>query len=222
MINYPGNSTDLRLLLPEVVEIEIKYFDRAREICDLETGEAQQWQTYLNVLALQSLEEWLNRRLPDCTVEQNEINTDCYLKVGEFKLYVIATEHVLDEIVNIPEAAIKIPEKQAHFYVLLEVLEEQQQAIFRGIMRREELVNYCTSNQTQPSKSCYQLPLALFDNEPNHLLFYFQFTEATAIPLYIASKKEKKIVNIKQNRSKLNRWLQDVFEKNWLSRELIC
>jgi len=222
MINYPGNSTDLRLSLLEVVEIEIKYFARAREICDRETGEAQQWQTYLNVLALQSLEEWLNRRLPDCTVEQNEINTDCYLKVGEFKLYVIATEHVLDEIVNIPEAAIKIPEKQAHFYVLLEVLEEQQQAIFRGIMRREELVNYCTSNQTQPSKSCYQLPLALFDNEPNHLLFYFQFTEATAIPLYIASTKEKKIVNIKQNRSKLNRWLQDVFEKNWLSRELIC
>ena len=222
MINYPVNSTYLRLSLPEVVEMEIEYFDRAREIGDRETGEVQQWQPYLNVLALQSLEEWLNRRLPDCTVEQNEINTDCYLKVGEFKLYVIATEHVLDEIVNIPEAAIKIPEKQAHFYVLLEVLEEQQQAIFRGIMRREELINYCTSNQTQPSQSCYQLPLALFDNEPNHLLFYFQFTKATAIALCIASTKEKKLVNIKQNRSKLNRWLQDVFEKNWLSCELIC
>jgi hypothetical protein len=220
MINYPVKSTDLRLSLPEVVEMEIEYFDRAREISDRETGEAQQWQTYLNVLALQSLEEWLNRRLRDCTVEPNEINTDCYLKVGEFKLCVIATEHVLDEIVNIPESAIKIPEKQAHFYILLEVLEEQQQAILRGIVHREELVNYCTLNQTQSPKGCYQLPLALFDNEPNHLLFYFQFTEATALPLHIASTEEKKLVNIKQNRTKLNRWLQDVFKKNWLSLEL--
>lgn len=222
MINYPANSTDLRLLLPEVVEIEIEYFDRAREIGDRETKEAQQWQTYLNLLAIQSLEEWLNRRLPDRTVEQNEINTDCYLKVGEFKLCVIATEHLLDEIVNLPELLIKIPEKQAHFYVLMEVLEEQQQAILRGIVRREELVDYCTFNQAQSPQGYYQLPLALFDNEPNHLLFYFQFAEATAIPirLPVASTEERCLVDIKQSRTKLIRWLQNIFDENWLSIDM--
>ena len=214
MFNRKAHSTDLRLFLPEVIWLRTKHFDLAREMSDRVTGEAQQWQTYLNALALLSFEQWLSDRLPDRAINRD----DCaigYLRVGEFKFCAIATEHLLDELVNIPQNAIDKPERAAHFYVLLEVLEEEEKVILRGFLRYDELVNYRLRFNLQLRDGCYQLPLSLFDGEPNHLLLYCQVLQAAAIPLPVPSPEEKLPGYLKETRTKLSQWLQGVFDEAW-------
>lgn len=229
MVISPVNSSEVRLLLPEVIWLETEHFEQAREISNQVTGEAQQWQTYLNALALLALSEWLGEGIPDKTVSRdtNVIEAVCNLKVGEFKLCPIATEHVLDEVVNIPQDAIERPDLAAHFYVVLEVLEEEEQVIVRGVGRYDQLVNYRRGVNLQLlADGCYQLPLSLFDAEPNHLLFYCRLLEPTAIPLPVASPEgsavpyltkvsEKLLGYVEETRTKLSQWLQGVIDEGW-------
>ena len=186
MLNYESPVTDLRLLLPEVIWLESEHFRQAKEMSNQVKSEAQQWQTYLNTLALSAFEEWLRERISDQTInpEPNLIETISQLKVGEFKLGLIATEHILDEVVHVPQSAIASSDEAAHFYVVLEVAEEQEEVIIRGFLRHDELVNYRKNNNLQLSQDgCYQLPLSLFDAESNHLLFYCRHLEPSAITL---------------------------------------
>lgn len=217
MINFPVNSTDFRLLQPETIWLESEQFDRAREISDRVRNEAHlTWQTYLNALALLGFEQWLRERIPDkpINLDMKRIETACYLNVGEFKVGAIATEHALDELVNVPQAVIERPELAAHFYVVLEVDEEQQQVIIRGVLRYDQLVNYQNQFPLQLTRDgYYQLPLPLFDAESNHLLFYCRFLQPAAIPLPVAEQKER--THLQETRTKLSQWLQGVFAEGW-------
>lgn len=104
--------------------------------------------------------------------------------------------------------------------MVLEVL-EQEQVIIRGFLRYDQLVNYLRSNLQLLRDGCYQLPLSEFDAEPNHLLYYSRFLEPTAIPLPVASaetKAEEKLLgHLKETETttKLNQWLQGVFDEAW-------
>ena len=124
MNNSPANSTDFRLLLPEIIWLEPEHFEQAKEISDLVNGEALQWQTHLNALALLGFAKWLNDRIPEQAVYRDDtgVMNICYLKFSEFKVCLIASENLLDEVVNVPQDAIVSPELVAHFYVVLEVL----------------------------------------------------------------------------------------------------
>lgn len=215
------NSTDLRLLLPEVILLESEYFARASKISNQVTDQAHQWQTYLNALGLLGFEQWLKERLPEQPVTRDTKTIEAVgnLNVGDFKLSVIATEHLLDEVVNLPQYAINKPDFAAHFYVVLEVLEEQEQVIIRGFLRYDQLVNYRNQAHLQIRDNCYQLPLKEFDTEPNHLLYYSRFLEPTAIPLPIVSNKpveENLLGDLKQNRTVLSHWVQGIFNEGWL------
>lgn len=227
MVNSQKYSTDLRLLLPEVIWLEPEHFQQATEISRQVNGEARQWQTYLNTLALCALEEWFRERIPDQPInrEPNVIESICQLKVGEFKYGLIATEHVLDEVVNVPQVAIDRPDLAAHFYVVLEVAEEQEEVIIRGCLRYDELVNYYRSTvNLQLRESCYQLPLSLFDAEPNHLLFYSRYLEPSAIPLPVASAEGSQNSlreTIQSTRTKVSQWLQGIVDQGWLSVETL-
>ena len=247
MVSSPVNPTDFGLLLPEIIWLEPEHFDRAIEITDSVKSEAHKWQTYLNALALLCFEEWLRERLPEKTVNRdtNLIESVCYLKVGEFKLCLIATEHLLDEVVNVPQNAIEKPGFTAHFYVVLEVLEEQEQVIVRSFLAYDQLVNYLRrSNLELLRDSFYQLPLSLFDAEPNDLLVYCRLLEPTAIPLPFASTNSQVAIKgitpsalveardmlesnlvlpryLKETRTKLSQWLQGIFDSSWLGLDAL-
>jgi hypothetical protein len=228
MINSPVSSTNLSLLLPKVIWLEQEYFEWAREMSNQVTDEAHRWQVYLNSLALLSFEEWLRERIPDKPVNRdtNRIGEVGHLRVGEFKLCLIATEHLLDEVVNVPQDAIEQPEEAAHFYVVLEVLEEEEEVIIRGILRYDQLVNYRSQVNLQPLQDgYYQLPLSEFDAEPNHLLFYCRKLEPTSIPLPITSAgtkaSEKLLGYLQETRIKLSQWLQGAFDESWQAIDAI-
>ena len=100
-----------------------------------------------------------------------------------FIVCLIAVEHVLDEIVQIPQAVIEQPDLAAHFYVVQEVSEEQALVTLRGFCRYDELVRNRYHYPVQ--NGSYQLPLVFLDAEPNHLLIYYRSLQPSAIAFSI-------------------------------------
>lgn len=221
MVNYSTNETILRLLLPETLWLEPEYFDQARQSSHAPQDESQQWQVYINTLAMLALETWLKEQISEDFVKRslNEGMDATYLRVGEFILCLIATEHVLDEIVHIPQLTIEQSELTPEFYVVLEVMEEQEQVIIRGFLRHDELINYYNQS-VSPSlpREVYSVPLSAFDPEINHLVFYMQHLEPNAIsrpavspPTIVTSLS----ADINQLKVHLSQWLQGILDEGW-------
>ena len=215
MLKYPNTLTDFRLLLPESIWLEPEDFDRAKNISKQVNHESSQWQIYLNTLALSALEKWLKERMPAQSIITNERNIEptCILNIGEFKVCAIATDNLLDELVKLPRTVVESPELTTHFYAIVEVLEEQEEVIFRGCLNYDELINYRERINLQPQDNFYQLPLSLFDTEPNHLLFYCRFLEPTSIPLPVEAVNVT--IATQKSTTKLSQWLQNVFDETW-------
>ncbi|MGF1674459.1 MAG: DUF1822 family protein [Rivularia sp. (in: cyanobacteria)] len=216
-------SQDLRLLLPETVWLEQEHFLLANQISSSQiTNATDNWQVYLNTLALIALEVWLQERLPNQVVlrDINFIATAGNLTVGEYKFCAIATEHLLSEIVAIPQQLIANPESSAHFYVVLEVLEEQEEVVIRGFLPHKQLVEVKSNLELPISEGCYQVPLTLFDIEPNHLLLYQHYVQAAE---FIVPIVKNQVTQVSENVSKilhstttkLSQWLQGVIDEGW-------
>lgn len=208
---------DLRIVLPEVILLEQNHFREASEISS-SVDEPHSWGTYLNALAMLGFQEWLNNRILNKIIQQytNVHETCSYLSLGEFTLCLIATENVLDEVVEIPQNIVEQPEVTAQFYVILEVLEEEEQIIFRGFLPDNELINYC--NLAKLQSGCYHLPLGVFDDEPNHLLFYSQILVPNAVISVASETSVSKLTkNLQETRTKLSQWLENVFTETWIA-----
>ncbi|MBD2214376.1 DUF1822 family protein [Nostoc linckia FACHB-104] len=220
MLTSVNNSTDFRLLLPEVICLEPEYFDQAKNISSHSIDESSQWQNHLNILALIALEEWLKEKISDQSISKKNqiIENTGILNVGEFKISVFATDNLLNEVVYLPKNIVEAPELATHFYVILDVLEEQEEVIVRGCLRYDQLVSYRHHVNLQPQDNFYHLPLSLFDPEPNHLLFYCRFLQPISIPLPVVSAEmttAKPLEYIQKGTTKLSQWLQDVYDETW-------
>ena len=220
MLNFPDAQTDFRLLLPESIWLETEDLDRAKNIIQRATHESNQWQVYLNTLALFGLEKWLKERMPEQSISTSEqiIENTGRLNIGEFKVCAIATDNLLDELVELPRNVLESPELTTHFYALVEVLEEQEEVIFRGCLNYDQLINYRERINLQPQNNFYQLPLSLFDTEPNHLLFYCRFLKPKSISLPVGSAQmttAKSPKYVRESTTKLSQWLQNIFDETW-------
>ncbi|MUG92029.1 DUF1822 family protein [Scytonema sp. UIC 10036] len=219
-----------RKLSPEVIYLETEHFESAKENSDQNLDEAHQWKIYLNTLALLGFEKWLRERVPDikinrdnCSIFQpNSINAlagVCYLSLGDFHLCLITVDNLIDDYVTVPKRA-------AHFYVLLEVLEEAEQLSIHGFLRYDQLIEYCQSiNLEATSDNSYELPLSWYDPEVNNLLLYLRFLSSTAISLpSIVEVNNTEIQNLTPDTSIANKalvnltnWGREVFEGGWQS-----
>lgn len=199
MRNFPNPITPMRLdfeaLPTEAVDLSPEMIDQAVELSAQIPNEQRQWQTYLNVLALCSFEEWLGTRATNLTINRehcsvnepataNAIEAVSNLNVNEFKLCLIATGSLTDEEVTLPRAVVDLPEFVPHFYVLVEVQEEQDTALVYGFLSYDQLVNRRHRVNLEAEEDwTYQLPLTWFEGSPNHLLLNIRCLEPTAIPL---------------------------------------
>ncbi len=231
MISSQLHSTDFRILLPETIWLESEHFDQARSISKrLSSNEVRQWETYLSALALLGFESWLQKQIPDQTIQRDVNQTEAfYLQVGEFKLCLLATEQILDEVVNIPKTILEQPRLAAHFYVVLEVLEEQEQAIARGFLRHDELMSYYhQADQSVPESEIYSLPLSALDAEINHLVVYARYSTPSAIlQPEVSAAPDKVTSNLTTDlttdlmadltvvRTRLGQWLQGTLDQGW-------
>ncbi len=230
MFSFSALSTGIKLRQPEKIWLETEQFEQAelKSLGNPLVNEAAQWQLYLNAIALLGFEQWLQKKTSSHIIDRtqciNQIGGMYNLKVDEFKLNLIIKEHVLDEVAEIPREAIERPDLAAHFYVLLEVSEEQQRVMIRGFLRYDRLRHYCSQVDNGLQVGNYLIPLSLFDSEPHHLLFYCDFLEPSAIPLpvistaHFATSKaslETTFTRFQATHIQLNRWIQGVFTEGW-------
>lgn len=219
MTNLPLSLMNSRLLPLETIWLEPEQIERAKATIDRSTSEARQWQSYLNELALLGFEQWLSDRLPEKSIERSPkpIDSVCYLEVNGFTFCSIAVEQVLDETVQIPQAAVDRPELAAHFYAVQEVSEEQELVTVRGFLRFDELSDYLDRRNDCLRDGVYELPLNLLDDEPNHLLFYCRFLQPAeiALPSEATAATESVSSALTDTATKLTQWLENAFDESW-------
>ena len=188
-------TLEFEQLPPEAILLSQLQIDRAVELSSQIKDESKQWQTYLNALSLSAFETWLESRgnsfninRDECTVLQpglaNLIPTVANLKVGDFKICLITTGSFIDEQVDISRIVVDLPEYIPHFYVLVEVLEEEEKAVIQGFISYNELSSRQQSVNLQPDSDwTYSIPSTWFCNEPDRLLLYLRCLEPAAIAL---------------------------------------
>ncbi|NES17438.1 MAG: DUF1822 family protein [Symploca sp. SIO3E6] len=187
---------DFDVLQGEIIPLESEYYTQAIEISDRVAEPERQWQAYLNILALRSFTEWLAARAGNIRVNQavcSALHPELAqmpdlvypLKVGEFQVCLIAKESLIDHLVRIPKEMIELPEFAAHFYVIMEVLEEEEQASIRGFLHYNQLpkVQELTRLAAAPETGIYELPLNLFDTNANNLLLNLSLSEPAALKI---------------------------------------
>ena len=214
-------------LLPEALWIESEYFEQARTKARHLQNESHQWRAYINSLGLSAFRSWVEENLHTDNIQPIEAEfTDIgYLNIEGFKTCVITTEHVLDETVRFLPSIVWQPELAAHLYVVLEVLEEQQQVTIRGLLCRDELLQHLNLESQHADATAsepYLLPLSLLDEEINHLLSYVQHTHPSSIPMPKAIAQVRETATSKSVTSPdmltcLSQWLDEALTEGWQS-----
>lgn len=187
---------DFEALLPDTIALQPNHIERAIQLSLQIDNELRQWQTYLNVLAMFAFEQWVEHRAPDIPIDRekcsilkppsaNIIDAICNLNIGNFKVCLTAVASVIEEAIALPKAVIDFPEYTAHFYVLVEVREELEEARIYGFMSSEKIgeARAIASLQEADEQENYSLPLALFDTDSDNLMLYLRCLEPSAILL---------------------------------------
>lgn len=194
-INSIKMLLDFESAQTETISLEPARIDRALQLCSQTQNEERRWQTYLNALALFGFAQWLLDRAPEtplnyenCSIfqPQNEYTLDavCNLSVGDFKLCLTAIGSLTVEKISLPVATVDSPKFFAHFYVLVEVQEELEQATIQGFMRYEQLIQYSRTNASANRDSAYQVPLSCFERDADLLLLYLRCLQsASSLPI---------------------------------------
>lgn len=183
---------DWESLDTDALEIEPDRVSQALEMASQVGYESQQWEIYLQLLALWGLEQWLQQRALDLPVEakfQREYaaatNGVGYLQVGEWKILPVAMGCLTDDAIAIPRVNWDVTMFAQHFYVAVEVSEEIEQARMAGVLRYDTLQE--RQESLQPEQDWQDLvPLSWFEN-PERLLLYLRCLAAEALALPASS-----------------------------------
>lgn len=153
----------------------------------------RQWQTYLNTLALFGVAQWFAQRAGDISLNQGQasillpsyasvIPAVCNLVAKGFKLCLIATTSQPDEVVEIPRAAIDLPDFIPHFYVVVAIYEEQAQVMLHSFLRYDQLASRIATIPPDEDWT-YPIPLNWFDPNIDRFLLYLRCADPGAIAL---------------------------------------
>lgn len=211
LLDYTVSSLDTIILTSEQIKQAANFSDSIDEV---ET----QWQAYLNALALLGFESWLHQRSPELILQRdntkNISNAICQLKVGEFKLCLLTQGALADIAIALPKTAIDSPNDIAHLYVLVAEEEEEEQISIIGVVRYDQLKSYQQSgNFKLQSEQIYEIPVAWFDTEVNHLLLYLRCLEVSAIQLPIESQNQNILAQLRQSVINVALWLEDKLDE---------
>jgi len=219
---------DFEALTIEAIDLEPNQIDQAVQLSSQIPNETRQWQTYLNALALFGFEQWVRERAPElplnaesCSTLQpwgaNAIEAVCNLEVAQFKVCLLTTGTLIDEVVVLPRAAIDLPEYAAHFYVVVAVQEEQEQATIYGFIRHDQLLTLQQSAHLSAEPDwTYELPLAWFERDPDRLFLYLRCLDAVTIPLpEVPTKRLASLSGLQAELEPLIPQLQDPNRSLW-------
>ena len=190
---------DFEALAVESLPLELEQIEQAVELSKQIINEQKQWQTYLHALALFAFESWLHSRAPElminsnnCSIWQpsyaNVIEGVFNLEVSQFKLCLLVRGTMADELVSIPRAVVDLAKYTAHFYVLVNIQEEQEEANIESFISYDKLQEHIRSANLQPQTDwTYDLSWSWFNREPDNLLLYLRCLEPSAIDAFTPS-----------------------------------
>ena len=202
------NSTDSRFewdtIQSDTITLDSTQIEQAIELSDPIQNEDQQWQAYINALALLSFEQWLSDRAPELSMNKSQcsivspqyaglLKSVCNLKVGSFKICLIPVTTSIDKTITLPRIATELAEYQAHFYVIVSIIEELEQANILSFIPYYQLIAEMQSSKLPVQFNWnYQLPLNWFNENSDDLLLSLRCLEAESIP-------QKKLVTANAN-----------------------
>ncbi|MEA5476756.1 DUF1822 family protein [Pseudanabaena galeata UHCC 0370] len=177
----------------DAIALSSSSLQTAANLSELVTTRSQQWQAYFNSLALFGFETWLQERAPDVRLERDNasvfepnqagaIAATYGITVNQFRVCLIPIDSEPDTAISLSRILIESVEFRPHFYVLVELYEEQEQAIIKGWLRADNLI----ARQSELSLSTdwkYEIPLAWFDHDCDDLLLYWRCASPAMIDL---------------------------------------
>ncbi len=200
------NRRYYRQLQLETIDLEPEDFQQATLLSRHFNNEAQKWQAYLKILALFALKKWLSDRhltlddqiesLPANQIISSEPMSN--LQVGGFKVCLLTNENIVNEVIEIPEKMIYSPDFAAHFYILIQVLVEEEEAILTGFIRYDKLINQSFKKNEIGN---YQLSLPELNYDSSHFILNLKYLSPAAIKL--------------PEREKLTSWLKRILTESW-------
>jgi hypothetical protein len=176
-------------LFPEQIDRAIQLSYQVSIAAPIDESQDLEWQVYLNALALFGVEQWLEEWAPElgfdtsqCSLFQPNThrfhNTITHVQVGQFDLCLIVTIDRGDPTIAIPKIILNTTTQTTSFYVLVELLEEQMQAMVYGYLPHEQLVSQRDRLEGRSvSEMDYAVPLNAFNLEPTGLLLELRCLE---------------------------------------------
>ena len=213
--------TDLFYSLNETgTELLPEHFQKAAKLSQSIPLLQQRWQVYLSALSALGFEEWLKQRANDLKIDINSASiwrsayanlcsAACNIKVGGFQICLLTASNFMNEH-SAPFAVFDIPELTAHFYILVQVNEEQNQIEISGFINYQQFCDYQALAQLKINSDWnYNIPEAWFNPDANTLLLNLRCLDANAIQLPIATTtKENDIHLLRQKLNNLKSQLQ--------------
>ncbi|MEO1341797.1 MAG: DUF1822 family protein [Cyanobacteria bacterium J06635_13] len=90
----------------------------------------------------------------------------------------------IDSLITIDRALIELPEYAAHFYLLVDVVEEQAEVRLNSFIAHEEIVRHQQeTNLDVAADWTYEVPLAWFTHQPDDLLLRLRCLEPQPLQL---------------------------------------
>jgi hypothetical protein len=176
------------------VILDSAQYDQAIQISDAIADPDQQWQVYLNTLALFGLEEWLKERAPELQFRSDRAilpqssgitGAVTNLQLGQFKVCMVAIGSVVDTVISIPCPILDTPALAPQIYIVIEVLEEESQVQIYGYLRADQLqAHHQTKPLTKKTDQTYSLPFNWFAPDPNALLRDLRCLAPSAVPSF--------------------------------------
>jgi Protein of unknown function (DUF1822) len=193
---------DWRSLCSARTELLSEHFQKAVNLSKSIHLPSQRWEVYLCTLAVLGFEQWLKERAPDLRCQTNSATiwqpayanlmaAACSIQVGDFKICLITSSNLTNQH-SISFAALDIPDFVAHFYVLIQVEEEQQQIAVSGFLNYEQYHRHQQATQLQVDTDwTYSLPSTWFNPDADALLLNLRCLPADAIQLPIITPPQK-------------------------------
>jgi hypothetical protein len=177
----------------DAIALSSSSLQTAANLSELVTTRSQQWQAYFNALALFGFESWLQERAPDVRLERDNasvfeptqagaIAATYGLTVNQFRVCLIPIDSEPSTSISLSRILIESAEFRPHFYMLVELYEEQEQAIIKGWLRADNLI----ARQSELSLSTdwkYEIPQAWFAHDCDDLLLYWRCASPAMIDL---------------------------------------
>lgn len=188
------DSLDWQSLNETRTDLLPEHFQQAARLSKSIRWSQQRWQVYLCALGVLGFEQWLKERAPDLCFQQrsatiwrpayaNLMAAACNIQVGSFKLCLVISNSLTKEH-SVPFAVFDIPNFAAHFYVLMQVEEEEQQVAVSGFMNYEQYLCYREAQGLQVERDwTYALPTSWLNSDPDALLLNLRCLDASAIEL---------------------------------------